>query len=130
MGAIFMRIILADHHTQACWALKTLLEEQPEFDLVGDADNANTLLELAKKHLPDVILVDCELPGIYIEDLISSLHTLSPRPTVIVMSSEFENSRKLLKAGADAFVSKGDQPDWLLEILRKYENHSRVVNDK
>jgi two-component system response regulator FimZ (fimbrial Z protein)/two-component system response regulator EvgA len=125
MGAIFMRIILADHHTQACWALKTLLEEQPEFDLVGDADDANLLLELAKKHLPDVILVDCELPGIYIEDLISSLHALEPSPTVIVMSSEFENSRKLLKAGADAFVSKGDQPDWLLEILRKYEIHTR-----
>src|SRR4030043_772712 len=109
-----MRIILADHHTQSCWALKTLLEEQPEFDLIGDADNAQILLELAEKHLPDVILVDSELPGIYIEDLISRLHTLEPRPTVIVMSSEFENSRKLLKAGADAFVSKGDQPDWLL----------------
>jgi two-component system response regulator FimZ (fimbrial Z protein)/two-component system response regulator EvgA len=130
MGAIFMRIILADHHTQACWALKTLLEEQPEFDLVGDADNSQHLLELAEKHLPDLILVDSELPGIYIEDLISRLHTLEPSPTVIVMSSEFENSRKLLMAGADAFVSKGDQPDWLLEILRKYENHSRVVNDK
>ena len=125
-----MRIILADHHTQSCWALKTLLEEQPEFDLIGDADNAQILLELAEKHLPDVILVDSELPGIYIEDLISRLHTLEPRPTVIVMSSEFENSRKLLKAGADAFVSKGDQPDWLLEILRKYENHTRIGNGK
>ena len=125
-----MRIILADHHTQACWALKTLLEEQPEFDLIGDADNAQILLELARKHFPDVILVDSELPGIYIEDLISSLHALAPRPTVIAMSSEFEKSRMLLKAGADAFVSKGDQPDWLLEILRKYEKPARVGNGK
>jgi DNA-binding NarL/FixJ family response regulator len=125
-----MRIILADHHTQSCWALKTLLEEQPEFDLIADTDNAQILLELAKKHFPDVILVDSELPGIYIEDIISRLHTLEPRPTVIVMSSEFENSRKLLKAGADAFVSKGDQPEWLLEILLKYEDQIRVGNGK
>jgi hypothetical protein len=38
------------------------------------------------------------------------------------MSSELENGRKLLKAGADAFVSKADQPDWLLETLHMYGN--------
>jgi hypothetical protein len=43
------------------------------------------------------------------------------------MSSEFENSRMVLKAGADAFVSKADQPDWLLDTLQKFEN--RVKKD-
>jgi len=52
-------------------------------------------------------------------DLIASLHALEPRPIVIVMSSEIEYSRVLLKAGADAFVSKGE-PDWLLEKLHRY----------
>jgi DNA-binding NarL/FixJ family response regulator len=36
------------------------------------------------------------------------------------MSSDFETSRSVLKAGADAFVSKGDEPDWLLEKLHQY----------
>jgi DNA-binding NarL/FixJ family response regulator len=121
-----MRIILADHHVQARWALKTMLDEQPEFDLIGEAVDAQDLWELAEKHIPDMVLIDNELPGIYIEDLIARLHALEPRPTVIVMSSEFEKSRKLLKAGADAFVSKGDEPDWLLEILYKFENQTRV----
>jgi len=125
-----MRIILADHHGQPRWALKTLLDEQPEFDLIGAVEDAQSLLELAEKEPPDLVLVDNELPGVNIEDLIARLHALEPKPTVIVMSSDFENSRKQLMAGADAFVSKGDQTDWLLEILRKYENQTRVGNGK
>ena len=120
-----MRIILADHHAQPCWALKTLLNEQPEFEIIGEAVDADGLLALAEKHLPDLVLVDSELPGLYIEDLITRLHALEPPPIVVVMSSEFENSRKLLKAGADAFVSKGDEPDWLLETLQKFESRSK-----
>jgi DNA-binding NarL/FixJ family response regulator len=120
-----MRIILADHHAQPCWALKTLLNEQPEFEIIGEAVDAEGLLALAEKHLPDLVLVDGELPGLYIEDLISKLHGIEPPPIVVTMSSEFENSRKLLKAGADAFVSKGDEPAWLLETLQKFESRAK-----
>jgi DNA-binding NarL/FixJ family response regulator len=117
-----MRIILADHHEQPRWALKTLLREQPGFTLIGEAANGDELLDLADKRPADIILLDCELPGLYIDELIAGLHALEPSPIVIVMSSELENGRKLLKAGADAFVSKADQPEWLLDTLHMYGN--------
>jgi DNA-binding NarL/FixJ family response regulator len=123
-----MRILLADHHVQPCTALKTALEEQPEFELIGEVTDAQALLELAEKNLPDLVLVDCELPGTFIEDLILRLHELRPKPTVIVMSSDFKNSRKLLVAGADAFLTKEDEPEWFLRILKKFENETRVEN--
>jgi DNA-binding NarL/FixJ family response regulator len=125
-----MRIILADHHVQPCWALRTLLEEQPEFNLVGEAGDGENLLSLAKTHISDIILIDSELPGLHIEELITRLHALAPRPIVIVMSSEIENSRKMLRAGADAFVSKGDEPEWLLDILYKFEAQLIMGNGK
>ena len=115
-----MRILLADHHVHPRWALENLIEEQPEFDLVGEAQDAQGLLILAEKHTPDLVLIDRELPGIPIEDLIDRLHALRPKPIVVVMSSESQFSRVILKAGADAFVSKGDEPIWLLEKLQKY----------
>jgi DNA-binding NarL/FixJ family response regulator len=121
-----MRIILADHHTEPHWALKILLEEQPEFDLAGEAVDGRGLLILAKKHSADLVLLDSELPGIFIEDLIAGLHALEPRPIVIVMNSKFENSSVLLRAGADALVSKEDQPDWLLKILYKYAKQFKM----
>jgi DNA-binding NarL/FixJ family response regulator len=114
-----MRIILADSHAQPCLALKMMLEERPEFDLVGVALDAQGLLKLIAKHFADLVLVDKDLPGLFIADLITRLHALKCRPIVIVMSSEAESSRMLLKSGADAFVSKGE-PDWLMENLLTY----------
>ena len=119
-----MRIILADHHAEPLAALKEVLQEQHGFDLVGEAVDAQGLFMLAEVNPADLVLLDSELPGSYMEDLITGLHALEPRPVVIVMSCKFENSRMLLKAGADAYVSKSDQHDWLLEILHKYKNRT------
>ena len=124
-----MRILLADHHVHPRWALKTMLEEQPEFDLIGEALDAQGLLVLAEKQTADLVLMDRELPGIYIEELIARLRAIEPRPIIIVMSSEFEYSRVLLQAGVDAFVSKGDEPDWLLEKLHKYAKQVKMKED-
>ena len=120
-----MRVIVADHHAHSLWGLKTVLHEQPDIDLLGVAEDAENLLILAEKHTADLFLVDRKLPGKPIDDLITNLHCLNPRPVVSVMSSESEFSRMMLKAGADAFVSKTDQPDWLLETLHKFEQRAR-----
>lgn len=124
-----MRILLADHHAQPRWALKVLLEEEPDFDLIGEAADVCDLLALAEKQTPDLVLVDKELPGDSSENMIARLHALEPIPIVVVMSSEIENSRVSLKAGADAFVSKGDQPDWLLEKLHTYAKQVKLKED-
>jgi len=124
-----MRILLADHHAQPRWALKVLLEEEPDLDLIGEAVEMCDLLAMAKTQTPDLVLMDRELPGDSIENMIARLHALEPIPIVIVMSSEIENSRVSLRAGADAFVSKGDQPDWLLEKLHKYAKQIRLKED-
>jgi DNA-binding NarL/FixJ family response regulator len=116
-----MRIILADPHPQALWALKTTLQEKPEFDIIGEAIDADGLLALVAANPPDLALIDWELPGWSIEDLITEVHAGEPRPIVVLMSSKSERGNMMLKAGADAFVSKSDQPDWLLETLQKYE---------
>ncbi len=115
-----MRIILADHHVQPLWALGQVVQEQAGFDLVGEASDALDLLALAEENFPDLVLLDCDLPGFHIEELIARLHALNPRPVVIVMGSKFEFESTMIKAGADDYVSKNDQPDWLLEKMYKY----------
>jgi DNA-binding NarL/FixJ family response regulator len=121
-----MRIILADHHPQALWALKTTLQERQEFTIIGDAEDTEGLLALALADTPDLVLVDSDLPGEPMEDLISELHLCKPRPAVVVMSSKLDYGRMMLKAGADAFVSKGDQPDWLLLTLKRFEQRLQM----
>jgi DNA-binding NarL/FixJ family response regulator len=115
-----MRIILGEHDPKVSWALKILLEEEPDLELAGEAVNAQELQLLAAESNADLVLMDRQLPGSQIEPLISALHALDRRPVVVVMSSDAEHGRLMLRAGADAFVSKGDQPDWLLQTLRQY----------
>jgi DNA-binding NarL/FixJ family response regulator len=119
-----MRIILADPHPKAIWALKTLLLEKPEMEVIGDVVDAESLLALAAGHPADLILIDMELPGRVIEDLITELHAGKSRPVVVGMSTKPEYGRMMLKAGADAFVSKSEQPEWLLETLKKFEQRN------
>jgi DNA-binding NarL/FixJ family response regulator len=116
-----MRIILAEHDRKALWALKILLEEEPGVVVVGEAADAQQLEAVAERGAADLVLLDRWLPGSFpIEALIASLHVLERRPIVVVMSIDAEDGRLMLSAGADAFVSKGDQPDWLLQTLRQY----------
>jgi DNA-binding NarL/FixJ family response regulator len=116
-----MRVILADHHPQVRWALVALFREQPGFTLIGEAAEASSLLELAVKQPADVVLLDCELPGFALAELIAQVHSLDHPPKVIAMSSDPDHARMALNAGAEAFVSKGDQPEWLLAALQRFE---------
>ena len=124
-----MHILLADHHPNALWGLKMLLQEEPGLEVIGEAVDGESLMCMSEKFHPDLILMDSDLPGGLVEDQIAALHQIKPRPLVIVMSSDPGCSRISLKAGADAFVSKGDQPDWLLQILRNYQKRALQKED-
>jgi len=63
-----------------------------------------------------------EKQGPPIHSLVRKLHSLVPKPKVIVMSSNPEFGRKYFKAGADAFISKGDQPEWLFVTLQRWSS--------
>lgn len=122
-----MRIILADHDRSTLWALKTLIDEESNMEVVGEATRMRELQAMAKQLGADLLLVDRRLPNSDVEELITSLHGLVPRPIVVMMSSELADSRVMLRAGADAFVSKGEHPDFLLQTLRQYaDRNSRV----
>ena len=82
-----MRIILADPNQKTLWALKTLLDEEPDMEVVGEAAHAQQLLDVAEKSSPDLVLLERRLPGSEIEPLIAGLHALEPRPNIVVFIS-------------------------------------------
>lgn len=122
-----MNIVLADHHEQPRLALDTLLQEYGGLDSIEEAVDAQGLLKLLEKNSAGLILLDAELPGCPILDLISHIHSLAPKPYICVMSSDNSTSRLLLQAGADIFVSKVDDPAWLVEKLEDVIQHSRQM---
>lgn len=126
-----MRIILADQNQKILWALRTLLDEEADMNVVGEVTDAQTLLMMVQKRAADLVLIDGRLPGGDIGELITLIRSEDPAPVIIVMSSDFEDGRFMLRAGADAFISKGEQPDWLLTTLRQYagRNKNNRINE-
>lgn len=117
-----MRILLAEHHNQVRRALRTLLEEKTGHVLVGEVMDRAALFEQTTLKQPDLVLLDWELPGHTGNNIITDLHALDSPTRVIVLSTHIEAKEDFLSAGADAFVSKGDSPEKLLEALEHLQS--------
>jgi two-component system response regulator DesR len=113
-----MRVLLTGGQTQVRSTLRWLLEHDPELYVVGEAAEAQGLLAQAQKTQPDLILLDWELPGLQMTDLLPGLRALCDHPKVIVLSKRKEARREALAAGANAFVSKEEPLNWLVNTLR------------
>jgi DNA-binding NarL/FixJ family response regulator len=112
-----MRILLADNRSKVRFALRVLLEQRPELEIVGEAVDAEDLLTQVQVVCPDLVLLDWRLPSTTAADLLLALRGVCPDLHVIVLSERPETRRAALAAGADAFVSKADPPEQLLAII-------------
>ncbi len=113
-----MRVLLADDHTRVRWALRTAIQEEDGMDIVGEVSEAPGLLAQVETLRPDVIVLEWELPGRPIGDLLADLRALDRPCQVIVLGQHPDTQAVALAAGADAFVSKADSPEQLLCALR------------
>ena len=111
-------IVIADDQPDVRSALGFWLEQQAQVWVVGEAVDTASLLDLLRSTTADVVLLDWELPGQPIPDLLRTIHASAPHPKVLAMSSSREVGSIALAAGADAFASKGDGPAALLSAVR------------
>jgi DNA-binding NarL/FixJ family response regulator len=109
--------VVADNESKVRFALRTLLVQRARIDVVGEADCAEELLALVEAACPDLVLLHWRLQGMAAFELLPRLKEMCPDLHVIVLSARPEARQDALASGADAFVSKMDQPDKLLEAL-------------
>jgi DNA-binding NarL/FixJ family response regulator len=120
-----IRIILADDHELFRDGFHSLLLNQDEIELVGEAANGEQLLSLVSKHLPDVILTDIDMPvmdGITATQILTQRH---PEVGVIALTM-FGNDRmiiKMLEAGAKGYLLKNANKSEMLEAIKTVSKH-------
>jgi DNA-binding NarL/FixJ family response regulator len=112
-----MRILLADSQAKVRFALRVLLEQQSDFEVVGEAASTEEILAQTALSCPNVVLLDWALAGPGAAGLLLTLHCDCPGLGIIVLSGRPEARREALAAGADAFVSKGNPPEHLLAAI-------------
>ncbi len=124
-----LRILVADDQSDVRYALRTLLQLVKELhvEVVGEAADADTLLNEVASLEPDMLLVDWKLPGLR---AIAYLRTLYPQLRIIVLSVRAEARQAALDAGADAFVFKGDPVERLVEAIQQVRDLHRSSPDE
>lgn len=113
-----LRILLADDQERVRYGLRALLRQQPGWKVIGEAENAKQLLALVSVLDPDLILLDWNLTNMSGETVLFSLHNMCQNLPVIVLSGQIEVKSKALNAGANAFISKANSPDQLVEAIQ------------
>ncbi len=113
-----MRVLVADDDVHVVSALHLLLEDEPDLTIVGDCSAADGLVDQVLATQPSVVLLDWDLPGLRSSDALQRLLSLCPGCHLLALSGRPEHRCEALRAGARAFVCKGDAPEALLAALR------------
>jgi DNA-binding NarL/FixJ family response regulator len=110
-----VRVLVADDDMHVRSALRLLLEQEPDVQVVGESTAAENLVDEIGRSHAGVVLLDWELPGLRSNGLLPKLRSLV---RTIAMSGRPEQRTEAMRSGVDAFVCKGDAPETLLDAVR------------
>ncbi len=122
------RIVIADDHALVRDGLRRLLEDWPEFEVVGEATTGREAVALADQLRPDVIVMDVSMPEMDGIEATRRIRERWPGVTIIGLSTEEkpEGLHAIERAGAAAYVSKSDDgPRLLVRLLGLHRDLAR-----
>ncbi len=114
-----IKVLIVDDHAVLRQALKMLLENQQEVDVVGDASNGREALEACERLHPDVVLMDMVMPGLNGLEATRQIRKRVPKAKILILTGYMEDEQILaaLRAGASGYVvKKSDVEELLLGI--------------
>lgn len=115
-----IRVMLADDHPIARAGIRKFLNKATDIDVIAEADNGTEALELAKRLVPDVLLLDIELPGVKGLEIAKELQS-SNSPVKILVLSTYDDKQfifGLLGNGAAGYLTKEEVPETIVEAVR------------
>jgi DNA-binding NarL/FixJ family response regulator len=101
-------IVLADDHHVVRQGLRSLLEAEPDFSVIGETGNGLEVTQLVERLRPDVLVLDLMMPGLNGLEVTRQVSQRSPRTHVVILSMHANEAYVLeaLRAGAVAYVLK------------------------
>lgn len=113
------RLVIADDHTLLAEACKHLLE--PEFDVVGIADNGRALLQLASELKPEIVILDIAMPQLNGLDAGKQIKHLLPATKLVFLTMNMspEVAAEAFRSGASAYVVKSSAASELVRAVRR-----------
>ncbi len=117
---MMITVMLVDDHELVRGGIKRMLEDVQDINVVAEADNGESAIELARHMRPDVILMDVSMPGIGGLEATRRI-TLSSPETKVIAVTVYEDSpfpTCLIGAGASGYITKGSEITEITSAIR------------
>ncbi len=115
-----LRVLLADDHELVREGLRSLLSDEHDVEVVGEASNGREAVDLATRLEPDVIIMDVSMPVIDGDEATRQIKTQLPQTRVIALSMYDEPGKieTMYRVGAESYVLKTSPSEELLTAIR------------
>jgi DNA-binding NarL/FixJ family response regulator len=125
-------ILIVDDHALMRVGMRNILEREPDFVVVGEADDSRSATEAAAELSPDIILMDLTLPPPGGIETTQRIKRELPATGIIILAPDEDEDALFdaIRAGAAAFILKDVGPDDLVTIIRRVGVGEFLINDK
>jgi two-component system response regulator NreC len=115
-----IRVLIADDHPIVRTGLRQFLEAESDLQVVDEASDGMEALEKARKHRPDVLLLDIAMPKLSGLEVAQMIRTTAPETKIVILSMHEKEAyaRQALEAGALGYVLKGAPSEDILSAIR------------
>ena len=125
-------VLLVDDHSLVRRGFRRMLEDESDMEVVGEAGDGEQSIKLAKELHPQVVVMDCALPGMNGLEATRRIIQDSPNTSVLMLSMHTENTwvRQAIDAGAKGYVLKNALDLELGAAIRKVAAGETVFDPK
>jgi DNA-binding NarL/FixJ family response regulator len=124
-------ILLVDDHPIVRQGYRRVLENQRDFEVVAEAENAAGAYSAFKAHTPDIVVMDISMPGASGLEAIRNIRGRDGHARILVFSMHSEASlvKAAFNAGAGGYVTKSSDPAALIRAIRSVARGERAMSD-
>jgi DNA-binding NarL/FixJ family response regulator len=127
-----IKVLLVDDHAIIREGLRSLLEKQPELEVIADTDDGRKAIELVRELLPDIVIMDITMPGL--NGIEATRQITAEFPDVKVIALSIHSKRRfvadMLSAGATGYILKECLFDELVQAIKAVAAGGRYLSPR
>ena len=129
-GEAMIKVLVVDDHDLVRMGITRMLADSPDIEVIGEADNGETAIQLAKAIKPDVILLDVNMPTIGGLEVTKRLLQNDKNTKILAVSSLASQPYPslLIKAGVSGYITKGTPFSEMIKAIKKVHQGGRYFS--